>query len=93
MNNLTFNTIYCFHKYNIYIFLKTLCVSDAVMMGGDDLIEDERSRIIEHLQTGTEMMVYQQRAERLTVQVMMETMQVALIGPGDKIVTACKFLP
>ncbi|XP_077049684.1 1-phosphatidylinositol 4,5-bisphosphate phosphodiesterase gamma-2 isoform X2 [Siphateles boraxobius] len=59
------------------------------MMGGnqrDELIEDKRSRIIEHLQTGTEMMVYQQRAERLTVQVLMETMQVALIRSGDRIV-------
>lgn len=58
----------------------------------DELIEDERSRIIEHLQTGTEMMVYQQKAERLTVQVMMETMQVALIRSGNRIVTMCKFL-
>ncbi|XDV29019.1 hypothetical protein PO909_032200 [Leuciscus waleckii] len=60
------------------------------MMGGNErdlLIEDERSRIIEHLQTGTEMMVYQQKAERLTVQVMMETMQVALIRSGNRIVT------
>ncbi|KAK7151916.1 hypothetical protein R3I94_008299 [Phoxinus phoxinus] len=58
------------------------------MMGGnerDELIEDERSRIIEYLQTGTEMMVYQKKAERLTVQVLMETMQVALRS-GDKIV-------
>lgn len=58
-----------------------------------ELIEDERSQIIEHLQTGTKMMVYQQRAERFTVQVIMETMQVALISSRDRIVKVCKLLP
>ncbi|KAK9958816.1 hypothetical protein ABG768_010916 [Culter alburnus] len=64
-------------------------LEDTVMVAGSErgeLIEDERSRIIEHLQTGTEMMVYQQRAERFTVQVIMETMQVALIRFRDRIV-------
>lgn len=73
-----------------------VCVSDTVMVAGSErgeLIEDERSRIIEHLQTGTEMMVYQQRAERFTVQVIMETMQVALICSRDRIVKVCKLLP
>ncbi|XP_067276341.1 1-phosphatidylinositol 4,5-bisphosphate phosphodiesterase gamma-2 [Pseudorasbora parva] len=59
------------------------------MVGGNkrnELKEDVRSRIIGHLQMGTEMMVYQQRTERLTVQVIMETMQVALIRSGDRIV-------
>ncbi|XP_059421176.1 1-phosphatidylinositol 4,5-bisphosphate phosphodiesterase gamma-2 isoform X1 [Carassius carassius] len=59
------------------------------MVGGSEwheLIEDERRRVTEHLQIGTEMMVYQQRAERLTVQVIMESMQVALIRSDDKIV-------
>ncbi|ROL43392.1 1-phosphatidylinositol 4,5-bisphosphate phosphodiesterase gamma-2 [Anabarilius grahami] len=69
-----------------------ICVpklEDTVMVAGNErgeLIEDERSRIIEHLQTGTEMMVYHQRAERFTVQVIMETMQVALIRSRDRIV-------
>uniref|UniRef100_A0A8C2BC84 Phosphoinositide phospholipase C n=1 Tax=Cyprinus carpio TaxID=7962 RepID=A0A8C2BC84_CYPCA len=56
------------------------------MVGGSErheLIEDERRRVSEHLQMGTEMMVYQQRAERLTVQVIMESMQVALIRSDD----------
>uniref|UniRef100_A0A671L5V3 Phosphoinositide phospholipase C n=1 Tax=Sinocyclocheilus anshuiensis TaxID=1608454 RepID=A0A671L5V3_9TELE len=51
-----------------------------------ELIEDERSWVTGHLQTGTEMMVYQLRAERLTVQVIMESMQVALIRSDDRIV-------
>ncbi|KAG1936965.1 1-phosphatidylinositol 4,5-bisphosphate phosphodiesterase gamma-2 [Pimephales promelas] len=60
------------------------------MMGSNErveLTEEERSRIIKHLQAGTEMMVFQQKAERLTVQVLMETMQVAFIRSGDRIVT------
>uniref|UniRef100_A0A673G1J3 Phosphoinositide phospholipase C n=1 Tax=Sinocyclocheilus rhinocerous TaxID=307959 RepID=A0A673G1J3_9TELE len=60
-----------------------------VMLSGSErheLTEDERSWVTEHLQTGTEMMVYQQRAERLTVQVIMESMQVALIRSDDRIV-------
>ncbi|KAL1257010.1 hypothetical protein QQF64_012555 [Cirrhinus molitorella] len=59
------------------------------MVGGSERHEqkeDERRRVIEHLQTGTEMMVYQQRVERLTVQVIMESMQVALMGSDDRIV-------
>ncbi|KAF4101228.1 1-phosphatidylinositol 4,5-bisphosphate phosphodiesterase gamma-2 [Onychostoma macrolepis] len=59
------------------------------MVGGNErheLIEDERRRVIEHLQTGTEMMVYQQRVERLTVQVIIESMQVALTRSDDRIV-------
>ncbi|XP_051727157.1 1-phosphatidylinositol 4,5-bisphosphate phosphodiesterase gamma-2 isoform X3 [Ctenopharyngodon idella] len=64
-------------------------LEDSVIVASNErgeLTEDERSRIIEHLQKGTEMMVYQQRAERFTVQVIMETMQVALIGSRDRIV-------
>ncbi|XP_056335007.1 1-phosphatidylinositol 4,5-bisphosphate phosphodiesterase gamma-2 isoform X2 [Danio aesculapii] len=53
----------------------------------NELMEDVKQRgIIEHLQMGTEMMVYQQKTERLTVQVIMETMQVALMRSGDRIV-------
>lgn len=66
------------------------------MVGGSEwheLIEDERRRVTMHLQMGTEMMVYQQRAERLTVQVIMESMQVALIRSDDKIARLCKLLP
>lgn len=65
------------------------------MAGGNErheLIEDKRRRVIEHLQTGTEMMVYQQRVERLTVQVIIESMQVALIRSDDRIVRMCKLL-
>lgn len=58
-----------------------------------ELIEDERRRVIEHLQMGTEMMVYQQRVERLTVQVIIESMQVALIRSDGRIVRMCKLLP
>ncbi|XP_043120316.1 1-phosphatidylinositol 4,5-bisphosphate phosphodiesterase gamma-2 isoform X2 [Puntigrus tetrazona] len=56
------------------------------MVEGSDLTENERRRVIEHLQTGTEMMVYQQRVERLTVQVIRESTQMALIRSDDKIV-------
>ncbi|RXN24738.1 1-phosphatidylinositol 4,5-bisphosphate phosphodiesterase gamma-2-like protein [Labeo rohita] len=54
------------------------------MVGGSE--RHERRQIIEHLQMGTEMMVYLQRFERLTVQVIMESMQVALIRSDDRIV-------
>ncbi|KAL0167796.1 hypothetical protein M9458_036018, partial [Cirrhinus mrigala] len=54
------------------------------MVGGSE--QQERRRVIEHLRTGTEMTLYQQRVERLTVQVIIETMQVALMRSDDRIV-------
>ncbi|XP_051953316.1 1-phosphatidylinositol 4,5-bisphosphate phosphodiesterase gamma-2 [Xyrauchen texanus] len=59
------------------------------MEGGSQLnkmTEDERGQIIRHLQSGTKMMLYQQRAEKLTVKVIMECNQVALIRSDDRIV-------
>nr|XP_021323447.1 1-phosphatidylinositol 4,5-bisphosphate phosphodiesterase gamma-2 [Danio rerio] len=46
----------------------------------------KQRKIIEQLQMGSEMTVYQKRTERITVQVIMETMQVALTRSGDRIV-------
>ncbi|XP_073671788.1 1-phosphatidylinositol 4,5-bisphosphate phosphodiesterase gamma-2 [Paramisgurnus dabryanus] len=54
----------------------------------DELTENERSQIIRRLQTGSEMMVYHQKAERLTVKIIIETKQVAVFCSSDKISTA-----
>nr|XP_055030926.1 1-phosphatidylinositol 4,5-bisphosphate phosphodiesterase gamma-2-like isoform X1 [Misgurnus anguillicaudatus] len=49
------------------------------------LTKNERSQIIRRLQTGAEMMVYHQKAERLTVKIIIETKQVAVFCSPHKI--------
>lgn len=67
----------------------------AEMMDGsklDGLMENEPSQIIRHLEMGSVMTVYQQKAVRLTVQIILKTMQVALLRSHHEIASACKFL-
>lgn len=68
-----------------------MCVAHAEMMNDskqDDLTENEM--IFGHLEMVPDMTVYQ--AVRLTVNIILETMQVALICSSDKIAKACQFL-
>ncbi|XP_073709796.1 1-phosphatidylinositol 4,5-bisphosphate phosphodiesterase gamma-2-like [Misgurnus anguillicaudatus] len=51
------------------------------------LTKNERSQIIRRLQTGAEMMVYHQKAERLTVKIIIETKQVAVFCSPHKMST------
>lgn len=74
----------------VYVCI-TVCVPEAKMAGRHgDLMEYQKSLIKRHLESGIIMTVYRQKMERLCVQVIMETRQVAWTRVAGKTDGVCE---